>query len=267
MFILAPMKLFDFENNWFDEKTILERLLLQDSSSIISFFLNVIREPVSQELFQEYEGVYLTLNTQRSDLKLSREGRPGDIDILMIPFSKREIFFDRTAVLEVKVVRPTRANPRKNSDSLGRTQVYGLIEDGFPIVGLFHICMPEPLLESGLKETLLGSLGIDTDNPDSYFDMSDEANFERIKIDPFPWFSAETQIKRMISEGFPKYIGIEAIGVSMDKGGKLVLTGVEFYGFKGAYFNPKKKQETQQKIKAHFEANSEFYKRIPLKIS
>jgi hypothetical protein len=90
-------------------------------------------------------GLLVATCVPREVLGLPRAGKPGDIDILAVPFGSRAPYFSRTAAIEVKIVRPTITNPSRNANSLGVTQVRGLLSSGFPLVGLIHACLPEPL--------------------------------------------------------------------------------------------------------------------------
>lgn len=51
------------------------------------------------------QDVYVVINIPRDKLQLAPNERPGDIDYLIVPFSKDEILFDRTIAMEAKVVR------------------------------------------------------------------------------------------------------------------------------------------------------------------
>ena len=78
-------------------------------------------------------------------LGLDADGKPGDIDYLVLPLDNSKPLVDRTIAIEAKIVRPTIENPERNANSFGREQIFGLLKDGFPFVGLLHIVVPEPL--------------------------------------------------------------------------------------------------------------------------
>ncbi|MDP9959164.1 hypothetical protein [Chryseobacterium lathyri] len=101
-------------------------------------FLSGIYYPDPKAYF-DYRGFYVTKTILRNEFKLEGVRKPGDIDVLIIPFSKDKIHFEKTSVYEIKIVRPTRKNPGRNANSLGVTQALGLVEDGFPLVGLIHV--------------------------------------------------------------------------------------------------------------------------------
>lgn len=107
------------------------------------------------------QSVYVGINIPRAKLQLSPDQRPGDIDYLIVPFSEHETLFERTIAIEAKVVRPSLGNPGRNTNTMGRTQVDGLLRDGFPFVGLLHISIPErlPCKCTGKLHLFLTSLG------------------------------------------------------------------------------------------------------------
>lgn len=112
---------------------------------------------------------------------------------MIILFSEKKIYFERTSVYEIKIVGPTLANPSRNANSLGVSQVLGLVEDGFPSVSLIHICLTEPLPEDekmNLKfSTLKGNSGIGREKGKTFDDYLID-----VKVDYFFWWSSENQI-------------------------------------------------------------------------
>lgn len=133
---LTENEVIDLLLNWNDD---LEK-------SDLRSFLSGIFYP-DQKAYFDYEGFYVTKTILRDELKLEKNKKPGDIDVLIIPFTKTKIYFERTSVYEIKIVRSTRKNPSRNANSLGVTQALGLVEDGFPLVGLVHVSITEPLPE------------------------------------------------------------------------------------------------------------------------
>lgn len=127
-----------------------------------------------KNVFYDYDGFYVTKTILRKELKLAENKKPGDIDVLIIPFNQKKIYFENTSVYEIKIVRPTLSNPSRNANSLGISQVLGLLEDGFPSVSLIHICLTEPLPENEKMDlkfsTLKGNSGIGPEEGKSFDD-------------------------------------------------------------------------------------------------
>ena len=184
------------------------------------------------------------------------------LDVIIIPFSETHIYFDRTVASEVKVVRPTRRKPSKNANSMGITQLFGLIEDGFPFVSLVHISMPEPLIDAELQVIKFANRPLDMDNPKSNIGLTDDTR--DVLFDWFGFYSAEKQMQRLLAFDIPKYAGLYSTELSYFENGSYSLA--ESYGdydsFHNGYFNPKVKADTIKKIEYHFNSNPESYKSL-----
>lgn len=69
--------------------------------------------------------------------------RPGDIDLLLIPYEGNELILDRTLAIEVKVIRARFDRQGKSPNDFGFSQAIALRELGFPYVGLLHIIVSD----------------------------------------------------------------------------------------------------------------------------
>lgn len=245
------------------ESELVERLSISSDDGKLNYnmFANLVHYPIGDEEFGKYKGFYLTFDILREKLGFEKGEKPGDFDILLIPYSENEIYFHRTCAIEVKIVRPRRNNPKKAPNSYGITQVKGLIRDGFPLAGLIHICMPEPLLD-GEKTTIKyypTPLNLD-------FPMSNHSVMENginLKYNHFAQFSVENQMRKLLSKDLPKYVGLNTIGVNCSKkDGRLVVWFNHDFNlhFCSAYFNPYKKRETIEKIEKFFRNNSSEFR-------
>jgi len=211
-----------------------------------------------QEYF-EIKGLYVGTNILRQELGFNKNEKPGDFDIVLIPYSDSGIHFERTAVCEVKVVRPTRQKPQKNANSLGTTQLKGLIKDGFPFVGLIHISLTEPLKDHEKMPIDYCSLPVG-----DYTPFEKGKTFEdylvKVKLDHFQWYSADKQMQRLISSEIPKYAGILCFGLTQrDNEYWLETVSVKYSSFEKGYFNPNLKKETILKVANHFKNNPSKY--------
>lgn len=223
-----------------------------------TLFSNLLFDPVGYEGLEEYNGYYVAINVPREEFEFVRQGNrvvPGDFDIIFIPYNSTKLFFDRTAVFEVKVARPDiRRADKKSSNSIGTKQVHGLLEDGFPLVGLLHVCMPEPLKELHAIDMKLYKypIGDESYQPPGRFE--DEDNFEVIKHDWMPSYAVRKQMQRMISSDLPKYVGINAFGMSLNPDGTYACTSShEYRGYHSGYFNPSRNKAKAIKcIEKHF---------------
>lgn len=211
------------------------------SNGNLDVFYEVTNVPRTEEL--NFDRFYITRELLRENLGLNKGLKPGDIDILIIPGYKDRVYFEFTSAFEVKIVRPTNKNIRKNSNSLGTTQISGMINDGFPLVGLIHICMNEPVLKEHIQ----------------YLPNLDNLS-EIFTYDPFPIYSIETQYERILKTDLPMYVGLNIFGLSFNENYKeIIQKSSKFQSFERGYFNPKVKSELIKNIKDHFEENKEEY--------
>ena len=207
----------------------------------LDFFWEVTNVPRTDEL--DFDKYYITKEVLRTELGFDKDQKPGDIDILIIPSNKEKIYFEYSSAFEVKVVRPTNKNFRKNSNSLGSTQTLGLIQDGFPLVGLIQVCMNEPVNPIHLQ----------------YLPNLDNVN-KIFTFDPFPFYSIEKQYQRVLKTDLPKYVGINIFGLCFEKFGNMIIqNSAKFENFKYGYFNPHCNMTTIEKIKIHFNKFKEKY--------
>lgn len=122
-------------------------------------------------------------NIPRTDLGLPRLGKPGDIDVMIIPYRKGLLHIDKTAAIEIK--RLSLRGPRwdKTSDSFGITQAGGLLEAGFPYVGLLHLivhaCGPPTNHRTTLTAQVLDSHGRISFTGDRVTDMTGSITADR----------------------------------------------------------------------------------------
>lgn len=69
--------------------------------------------------------------------------RPGDIDLLIIPYEADQLVLDRVLVIEVKAVRAKFAQQGKSPNEFGFSQASALLELGFPYVAVAHLIISD----------------------------------------------------------------------------------------------------------------------------
>jgi len=250
--LITENEVIDLLLNWNDER----------EKTDLRSFLSGIYHPDPQAYF-DYKGFYITKTILRNELKLQDERKPGDIDVLIIPFSEDKIHFEKTSVYEVKIVRPTRKNPGRNANSLGVTQALGLVEDGFPLVGLIHVSITEPLPEEEWQDikfsTLKANGGLVMEEGKSFEDY-----FIDVKMDQFAWWSSENQIKRLMTLQLPDFVGISTYGLEFYEDNSITICTSDVYHQKLASctFNPKISNFTVLKIKNHFLQSKDKYRLV-----
>jgi len=251
------------------EKQVIELLLHafspEKGTPDLNIFSNVLYGPFYIEHWKKFTGCYLLTNRLITEFGLKIFTKPGDIDILIIPYDESMIYYENTAVFEVKVVRPTRKNIKRGANSDGYNQVMGLVKTGFPLVGLIHVILAEPLSDeekvpikfmkrpANAEETGARNLpGLD--------------EFEIIKHDWLPMFSENTQMKRMLSYDIPKYVGLKTLGMHFSADGNFRLGySYDFHCYETGFFNPHRKTETVNAVKEHHQTFLQEYKRVKLR--
>ena len=122
--------------------------------------------------------------------------------------------------------------------------------------------MPEPLNENEKATVKLHLTPFNLDEP------VNSINFFKdtldVKLDHFSQFSAENQMKKLISKDIPKYVGLNTIGVNLQKDGSLITWFNHDFnnGYSSGYFNPHKKIETLKKIEIFFKKESDKFKKV-----
>ena len=73
----------------------------------------------------------------------TRVTKPGDIDLLVLPYEANELLLHKTLAIEIKAVRASFLNQGKSPNSFGFTQANGLKEMGFPAVAVAHLIVSD----------------------------------------------------------------------------------------------------------------------------
>lgn len=69
--------------------------------------------------------------------------RPGDVDLLVVPYEGDELVLDRTLAVELKVVRASFLRPGRSPNEFGVSQATALQALGFPHVALAHLIVSD----------------------------------------------------------------------------------------------------------------------------
>lgn len=125
-----------FENN--DERGIIARLIIDKR-----YFGSCYRE-LSPQFFENdsYEGVVVSMLVDSYEVHADLK-RPGDIDILVIPYTKNSLVFSEAMAIEAKVVRSAYKNQNKSPNQFGFSQAEGLWTIGFPYVAIAHFIVSD----------------------------------------------------------------------------------------------------------------------------
>lgn len=241
----------EFQYQFASEEELIHRIVgTSDSRFNGLLFENLVRRPFSLEEFKEITSYKVAINVLRSDFGFKDDKKPGDFDILVLPMVLDKPSFERLCAIEVKVARPIRLKPNKSSKSMGSKQVKGLIEDGFPYIGLIHISMPEPLKGDEIQ-TLTHV----------YMDSKKKNRGEvELPFDYFSWATSENQMNRMKALDLPEFIGINSLGINASKiGGYLINYHMNHTEDELASYNPYAKKETLDLAKSFFSDPDNYF--------
>ena len=185
------------------EQELVREILLR-SQRLYEFFGFVMTDV--HGLKAEEDWAYLFFgNVPRTDLGLSRLGQPGDIDVIIIPHRDDCLYIGMTAVLEIKRLSLRAPRWNKSTDRLGITQANGLLEAGFPYVGVLHLVVHD----TGPAENHLNMLAARVVNPEGH------ARFEgEILVDMTGTISCERQLGRLLANNPDPAIGLNCVSLN-----------------------------------------------------
>lgn len=231
--------------------------------SDLNVFNNILYGTEYLKNWRQYTGCYCLTNVLTKNIGLNSIEKPGEIDIILIPFDSTNIYYDKTSAFEVKILKPTAEKITKGPNSDGYSQTMGLVKLGFPYIGLIHIVVSKPLPEIEKREIQFFK------RPANLEDVSDDIpkveEYEMIKWDWLPFYSETNQKKRLLSYDFPKYVGLKTLTMNFYKNGDFVLGYTnDLKDFETGYLNPHKKKNTVDMIKQHHEKYPIDYRRIAL---
>lgn len=69
--------------------------------------------------------------------------KPGDIDVLVIPFEGDELILSHALAIEIKIIRASFMNQQKSPNEFGFSQAKGLLGAGFPYVAVGHLIVSD----------------------------------------------------------------------------------------------------------------------------
>jgi hypothetical protein len=116
----------------------------------VSFFLNrnlfgAVYSGLQPDYFwrmPEKSGVFILAHVP-THLLSSTVAKPGDIDLLVLPYEGEEIVLERAMAIEIKAVRATFLRQGKKSGSSGFSQATGLKLMGFPYTAVLHLIVSD----------------------------------------------------------------------------------------------------------------------------
>jgi len=223
--------------------------LIPEEELIRRFFDRKVRQSAFEfilfDLFNDWRyinKIHVAQSISRKEFGLEPDGRPGDLDLLIIPEYKNKLYFNKSAVLEVKVVRPSLRNPGRNPNSRGEHQINGLVRDGFPYIGLLYVTIPEPFpKDRWIKLPIYDNLN----------DLWDKPSGKYLDVDPHFFGAGDRQEGRLKSLSIP-------VVIQFNEDADFIQGQSALYA-RHAKKNPGFKRTIYNKIRRHFAAHRERY--------
>jgi hypothetical protein len=113
----------------------------------------------------------------RTKAILQHAEKPGDIDLLVIPYEGDELVLERVLVIEAKAVRARFARQGKSPNEFGFSQALSLLDLGFPYVAVAHLIISDLSPEESWREMMAAEV-LDREG--------NVGNIGLVKVDPMP---------------------------------------------------------------------------------
>lgn len=168
--------------------------------------------------------------------------RPGDIDILVIPYEGDEIILERTVAIEVKVVRGSFANQGKSPNEFGFSQSHELLNLGFPYVALVHLIVSDQSPPASWKKLVKGTVA----TGDQVVDLHDAM------VDTLPSTLIDRCYGRLLAHSNDDRLGLVSAYLGDVRDAR---RGTWFPSGREALFNPQCRLETLKGVAHYFERN------------
>ena len=158
--LIAPLpagESFPLPIEWFksnDERGIIARLILNKE-----YFGACFRQfhPIFFET-EIYKGVVVSMLVASQELNPDLR-KPGDVDILIIPYTDKSLVFSEAIAVEAKVIRASYAKQTKSPNQYGFSQAKGLWDIGFPYVAVAHFIVSDKSPRNQWVKKLQATIG------------------------------------------------------------------------------------------------------------
>lgn len=239
-----------------EQAVILPRALLKSRDETVlnvSFFLNrKLFGEVYSGLQPDYfwgmpkrSGVFL-LPLVPTHLLSPTVNKPGDIDLLILPYEGDEVVLDRAMAIEIKAVRATFMRQGKKSGSSGFPQAAGLKLIGFPYVAVLHLIVSDGSPDHAWRPMGMARI------------LDDEGNVEILPTQNFDWLPIDLMERvfgRLKATCPDTIFGFSAayLGSTDDELSNIKNNGLWMPNCKAAAYNPNTDQEFLLKLGAFFD--------------
>jgi hypothetical protein len=183
--------------------------------------------------------------------------RPGDIDLLVIPYQGKELILERTLAIEIKAIRASFAKQGKSPNDFGYSQTEGLSALGFPYVALVHLIVSDDSPEHawrtmGRAEVLDGDTGRVRMLPDAPHDM-------------LPGDLMDRAFGRLVANSRSKHHGLGAVYLEKwsEELGRFDMNGFWFPNCRRAEANDAASHELLRNVGEYYRRNQQSFLATP----
>lgn len=200
-------------------------------------------------------GVFVCPLVRTSDIfPLAR--RPGDIDLLIIPYENNELVLERVLAVEVKAVRAKFSRPSKSPNEFGFSQASSLLDLGFPYVAVAHLIISDTSPQERWCEMMTARV------------LDREGNVEELgceKIDPLPGILTDRTFGRLQKNCPTNNIGLISAYVFSSLLGNIEPAKhmIHFPSGRRAQFNPHSSIKTVEAVASYFDDNPSLFLDTP----
>lgn len=165
-----------------DENSMLMRLIV--NMRLLGQCLRVTHPTFFSD--PNYKGVLIKILIPSQELHPDLK-KPGDIDMLIIPYTENDIIFSESLAIEAKVIRASYENQGKSPNKFGFSQAQGLFDIGFPYVAVYHFIVSDISPAHTWQKMLVAKMG----KNDSITSLSE------VFTDKLPFLLMERSIGRL----------------------------------------------------------------------
>jgi hypothetical protein len=201
------------------------------------------------------DGVFVSLSVDTKSL-VGRQIKPGDVDLLVVPYKDDQLILDFTLAIELKVIRATFETQGKSPNQMGVSQGTGLLKAGFPFAAVYHLIVSDDAPSKSYTQMMSAKIT----------DESGRAEVVgQVMVDYHPAELIRRSFGRLkqAAEEAPS-LGLATAFVGTYSEIKTSApTGLWIPEWKEATRNKGINTDLLKKVADHFEINSQYYMDIP----
>jgi hypothetical protein len=189
-------------------------------------------------------GVFIAPLVRTRDI-LTHAERPGDIDLLVLPYEDDELVLERVLAIEAKAVRARYLRQDKSPNEFGFSQALSLLELGFPYVAVAHLIVSDVSPEEEWHEMMVAEV---LDREGNAKDIG------KVRIDPMPENLTDRTFGRLQKNCKVSDVGLISAYIFSPVFGNCDSKRqmVHYPSGRAANLNPQTRIETLEKVAAYF---------------